>query len=165
MNQVATSGSIAPTEILCLMNMVSAEELEDEEEFEGLQLHRCVLIFQFESVYFTRAIFFVFDSYGLVSLVSSCFKLTMFFINYNWNTNNLFDALHNLFRHHRWHKKRVQQVRECEEHWNSSSDPGNRSSGSWKSGCRSVELIRLRRFNIPFNIVLSLRTPTDIKFW
>ena len=38
MNQVATSGSIAPTEILCLMNMVSAEELEDEEEFEGLQI-------------------------------------------------------------------------------------------------------------------------------
>ena len=35
MNQVTTAGAGPPTEILCLMNMVMPDELEDEEEYEG----------------------------------------------------------------------------------------------------------------------------------
>ena len=34
MDQVAQAGTM-PTEILCLMNMVLPEDLEDEEEYEG----------------------------------------------------------------------------------------------------------------------------------
>lgn len=30
-----SSGAGPPTEVLCLMNMVTPEELEDEEEYEG----------------------------------------------------------------------------------------------------------------------------------
>ena len=35
MNQVQ-AGSTIPTEVLCLMNMVTPEELEDEDEYEGM---------------------------------------------------------------------------------------------------------------------------------
>ena len=34
LNQVQAGGTI-PTEVLCLMNMVTPEELEDEDEYEG----------------------------------------------------------------------------------------------------------------------------------
>jgi len=34
MTQVQAGGTI-PTEVLCLMNMVTPEELEDEDEYEG----------------------------------------------------------------------------------------------------------------------------------
>ena len=37
------SGSGVPTEVLCLMNMVMPEELEDEEEYEG-ESSNCVFI-------------------------------------------------------------------------------------------------------------------------
>ena len=37
MDQVASAGSSA-TEVLCLMNMVMPEDLEDEEEYEGNHL-------------------------------------------------------------------------------------------------------------------------------
>ena len=42
LNQIQSSGP--PTEVLCLMNMVVPEELEDEEEYEG-QCKNKVVIF------------------------------------------------------------------------------------------------------------------------
>ena len=44
MDQVAQAGTM-PTEVLCLMNMVAPEDLEDEEEYEGMT----VLLFLFTS--------------------------------------------------------------------------------------------------------------------
>jgi len=43
MDQVAQAGTM-PTEVLCLMNMVVPEDLEDEEEYEGT-LAKCLTIF------------------------------------------------------------------------------------------------------------------------
>ncbi len=37
-NQIQSS-SMPPTEVLCLMNMITPEELEDEEEYEGKQIN------------------------------------------------------------------------------------------------------------------------------
>lgn len=36
MNQVTSATAGPATEVLCLMNMVQPEELEDEEEYDGL---------------------------------------------------------------------------------------------------------------------------------
>ena len=35
LNMSAVAGCTIPTEVLCLMNMVTPEELEDEDEYEG----------------------------------------------------------------------------------------------------------------------------------
>ena len=41
--QVAGTAQAA-TEILCLMNMVTKEELEDDEEYEGADLYTCITV-------------------------------------------------------------------------------------------------------------------------
>lgn len=40
----AAAGSM-PTEVLCLMNMVLPEDLEDEEEYEGCYIINVVIVF------------------------------------------------------------------------------------------------------------------------
>ena len=45
LSEVTSSAPTKPTEILCLMNMVTPEELEDEEEYEGkIQEHDAVVM-------------------------------------------------------------------------------------------------------------------------
>ena len=40
LDMAAAAGSM-PTEILCLMNMIVPEDLEDEEEYEGCNIMYC----------------------------------------------------------------------------------------------------------------------------
>jgi len=46
MDQVVQAGTM-PTEVLCLMNMVLPEDLEDEEEYEGQFPHQSNLSLNF----------------------------------------------------------------------------------------------------------------------
>ena len=48
MDQVAQAGML-PTEVLCLMNMVVPEDLEDEEEYEGRFTRHLLVGWQFNA--------------------------------------------------------------------------------------------------------------------
>lgn len=58
MDQMAQAGTL-PTEVLCLMNMVVPEDLEDEEEYEGCScyVHLCSYwIWFFDSCLSTKGV-------------------------------------------------------------------------------------------------------------
>jgi len=50
MDEVAQA-TMMPTEVLCLMNMVLPEDLEDEEEYEGKEVNFCVVFHWHTSIH------------------------------------------------------------------------------------------------------------------
>jgi len=65
MDQVASAGSSA-TEVLCLMNMVMPEDLEDEEEYEGQCLNSELRLYEIDASCIAQKN--IVACYGLLSL-------------------------------------------------------------------------------------------------
>ena len=62
-------GAGPPTEILCLMNMVIPEDLEDEEEYEGMVFH---------ASYKPRGVFFTAQGGNILNILCNPFPNTPF---------------------------------------------------------------------------------------